>query len=153
MREGEIQVTTEQRRKMQENRKKQVINLIAMEAIDPRTNSPHPPARIEMAMEEAKVHIDPFKSPQRQMEKVVEAIQDKIPIKLARARIAIRIPSEYAGKAYGYMHGFKRVKEEWGNDGSFMAVIDIPAGLQSQLFERLNEITHGSTETKLLETY
>lgn len=152
MRDGEIQITTEQRRRMQEEKKKQIINLIAREAIDPRTNAPHPPARIEKAMEEAKVHIDPFKSPQRQVEAVIEAIQEKIPIKLARARIAIKIPPEYTGKAYGYLHNFKRVKEEWGSDGSFITIVEIPAGLQSQLFEKLNSITHGSVETKLLET-
>lgn len=152
MREGEIQITTEQRRKMQEEKRRQIINLIAREAIDPRTNAPHPPARIEKAMEEARVHIDPFKSPQRQLESVIEAIQEKIPIKLARARIAIKIPPEYTGKAYGYLHGFKRTKEEWGDDGSYMVIVEIPAGLQSQLFDKLNSMTHGSVETKLLET-
>lgn len=152
IKEGEIQLTTEQRKKMQEERKRQVITAIARDAINPRTNTPHPPARIERAMEEAHVHIDPFKSVQRQVEEVVDSIRDKIPIKFAKARIAVKIPGEYAGKAYGYLHELKKTKEEWADDGSLMVIIEIPAGLQSDVYDKLNSITHGSVETKLLET-
>ncbi|MCD4739870.1 ribosome assembly factor SBDS [archaeon] len=149
---GEIQLTTDQRKKLQEEKRKQIIDMIARGAIDPRTNAPHPPARIERAMEEAKVHVDPFKSTERQVESTVDALREKLPIKFAKARIAIKIPSEYAGKAAGYMHQLKKTREEWGNDGSYLAVIEIPAGQQSQVYDKLNSVTHGQVETKLLET-
>jgi len=152
MRDGEIQLTTEQRKKMQEQKKKQVIEMIARGAVDPRTNMPHPPARIERVMEENRIRVDPFKSAQRQLEDVIDQLRDKLPIKFAKARIAIKIPAEYAGKSYGYVHDLKRTREEWGNDGSLMAIIEIPAGLQSEVYDKLNALTHGSVETKLLET-
>src|SRR5512136_968980 len=60
--EGELQLTTEQRRKIQEEKKRQVISFIARNAINPQTKAPHPPARIETAMDEAGIHIDPMKS-------------------------------------------------------------------------------------------
>lgn len=59
---GQVQLTTEQRRKMLEEKKRQIVNEIAKNAINPQTNTPHPPQRIEKAIEEAKVHIDPMKS-------------------------------------------------------------------------------------------
>jgi ribosome maturation protein SDO1 len=152
LKEGEIQLTTEQRRKMQEQKTKTVINMIARGAVDPRTNMPHPTSRIERIMEENRIRVDPFKSAESQVEDVVDELRDKLPIKFAKARIAIKIPADYAGKSYGYVHDLKRVKEEWGNDGSLMAIIEIPAGLQSEVYDKLNALTHGSVETKLLET-
>ena len=61
IRKGEIHLTAEQRKKMIEDKRKQVVNFIARNAINPQNKLPHPPARIEMAMEEARVNIDPFK--------------------------------------------------------------------------------------------
>jgi rRNA metabolism SBDS family protein len=63
---GQVQLTTEQRRKMLEEKKKRIIAEIARNAINPQTGAPHPPQRIELAMEEAKVHIDPLKSVEEQ---------------------------------------------------------------------------------------
>ena len=58
---GEIQITAEQRKEMLEAKKNQVIAYIAANAINPQTHTPHPPLRIELALEEAKFHVDPFK--------------------------------------------------------------------------------------------
>ncbi len=149
---GDIQLTTEQRKEMQQEKKKQIINVIARDAVDPRTNMPHPPARIEKALDEAKVHIDPFKGTQRQVDEIVGKLRLILPLKFAMARVEIRIPAKYAGKAYGAIHGLKRVREEWKNDGSLDVVVEMPAGMQPDIYDKLNSLTHGSVETKLLET-
>ncbi|MDP1553319.1 MAG: ribosome assembly factor SBDS, partial [Methanobacteriaceae archaeon] len=57
---GNIQLTAQQRREMQEEKHKKIVANIARNAINPQTGLPHPPKRIEKAMEEAKVRIDPF---------------------------------------------------------------------------------------------
>lgn len=149
---GEIQITTEQRKEMQREKKKQIINIIARDAIDPRTHMPHPPARIEKAIDEAKIHIDPFKSTQRQIEDIIKKLRPILPIKFAMARVEIRIPAQYTGKAYGVVHELKKTREEWKNDGSLVVVVEMPAGMQSKIYDKLNSLTHGSVETKLLET-
>ncbi|HEY9246654.1 MAG TPA: ribosome assembly factor SBDS, partial [Candidatus Methanoperedens sp.] len=79
--EGELQLTTEQRKKIQEDKRKQVVVFIARNAINPQTKSPHPPARIEAAMEEAKVHIDPMKSIDEMVSITMKAIRPIIPIR------------------------------------------------------------------------
>jgi ribosome maturation protein SDO1 len=43
------------------------------------------------------------------------------------------------------------IKEEWGRDGSWMFVIEIPAGLQDDLFSKLNSATKGNVETKIMD--
>ncbi len=150
--EGELQLTTEQRRKIQEDKKKQVITFIARNAINPQTKSPHPPARIEAALDEAGVHIDPMKSVDEMVEIAMKAIRPIIPIRFEEVKIAIKLPAEYATKAYGAVAKFGNlIKQEWQNDGSWIGVITIPAGMQDDLYNLLNSHTKGSAETKLLK--
>ena len=46
----------------------------------------------------------------------------------------------------------KIMSSKWENDGSLSAVVEIPAGMQSDLFEMLNKIAHGQVESKLVKT-
>jgi ribosome maturation protein SDO1 len=46
LKKGTIQLTTEQRRKMVEDKRKQIVDFISRQAVDPKTNLPHPPLRI-----------------------------------------------------------------------------------------------------------
>lgn len=150
--EGELQLTTEQRRKIQEDKKKQIIAFIARNAINPQTKAPHPPARIEAAMDEAGIHIDPMKSVEEQVDITMKAIRPIIPIRFEEVKIAIKLPPEYATKAYGSVAKFGNlVKQEWQNDGSWIGVISIPAGMQDDLFSLLNRLTKGSAETRLIK--
>ena len=150
---GEVQLTTEQRRKMQEEKKKKIIAEIARNAINPQTKTPHPPARIEAAMEEAHVHIDPFKPAEQQVQRVLDAIKPIIPIRFDKVRVAIKLSGENYGKVYGEIVNYgKIIKEEWQPDGSWIAIIEIPAGVQIEFFDQLNKRTKGDVETKLLNS-
>ncbi len=152
IREGELQLTTEQRKKMLEEKKRRVITVISQNAINPQTKAPHPPARIEAAMNEAGVHIDPMKSVDELVTITMKAIRPIIPIRFEEVKIAVKISPEYAVKAYGNIAKFgSLIKQEWQNDGSWIGVISIPAGMQDELYKLLNQLTKGSAETKLLK--
>jgi ribosome maturation protein SDO1 len=151
LRKGEIQVTTEQRRQMREQRLRQVISLISKRAINPQTGTPHPPARIESAMETARVHVDEFKSAEEQLPGIIKALQPLVPLKFEIRRIAVKIPAAHAGKAQRIVKSFATVKQEqWLNDGSWAAVVEVPAGIQAEFFDKLNELTSGEAQTKVL---
>jgi len=151
IKKGTIQITANQKRKMQEEKTRQVIAQIAREAINPQTKLPHPPQRIENAMQEAKVHIDPMKSVEEQIEPTVKAILTKIPIRIEKVQVAVKIPGTYAGKGYSTITQYgKLIKEEWMNDGSWIGVVEIPGGLQDDFYTALSGLTHGEVETKLL---
>ena len=79
---GVVQVTAEQRRRLIEDKKRQIIEFISKNTIDPRTNMPHPPQRIELAMEEVGVAIDPFKDAKEQALAIIEKLRRVIPIKM-----------------------------------------------------------------------
>lgn len=152
IRRGDIQITTEKRREMLENKKKAIITAIARNSINPQTGAPHPPQRIENAISEAKVHIDPFKSVDEQLKDVIHAIRPLIPINLEEARIVVKLSAEDCAKCYGDMKSFGEVvQEEWQEDGSWIGIVEMPAGLQTEFLEKLNEKTKGNIQTKILK--
>ncbi|HUW66630.1 MAG TPA: ribosome assembly factor SBDS [Candidatus Nanoarchaeia archaeon] len=149
---NEIHLTTEQRKRILDEKKRKIISFIAANAINPQTKTPHPPARIEHAMDEAGVHIDPIKSVDEQVNIVMKAIRPVIPIRFEEVNVAVKISKEYAPKAYGSIAKFGTLsKEEWQNDGSWVGVITIPAGLQDDFFGLVNSLSKGSAEIKILK--
>ncbi len=150
LRKGELQLTTAQRRKLLEAKKRLIINYIARSAIDPRTKTPIPPQRIEKAMEEAKVAVDLYKSVEEQAAKIVKAIARHLPIKIARALITVRVPPAVAGSAYSELRRLGEVKNErWLNDGSLLIEIEIPAGMQGEVMDSISRATRGMAEVKV----
>ncbi len=151
IKKGQVQLTAQQRKEMQEDKRKKIVATITREAINPQTKLPHPTRRIEIAMEEAKIHVDPFKSVDEQVNIVLKAIRTKIPIRFEKVKVAIRVPGDYTGKIYNIIPEFGTTKkEEWQQDGSWIAVVEIPGGMQDNFYRKLNELTHGEVETKLL---
>jgi len=152
VKKGEISLTADQRRMFTENKRLQVIEFIARNAINPQTKAPHPPARIEQAMKEAHVNIDPAKSTDELVSVAMKAIRPLIPIRFEEVEVAVKVPAAYAPKAYGEIAAFGRVtREAWQNNGSWIGVIKIPAGMQSDFYSLVNRLTKGEAETKLLK--
>jgi ribosome maturation protein SDO1 len=152
IKKGEISLTADQRKQIIENKRRQVIEIIARNAINPQTKTPHPPARIEQAMKEAKVNIDPSKSADELVNIAMKAIRPLIPIRFEEVEVAVKIPAGYAPKAYGEIAAFgKVVREAWQNNGSWIGVVKIPAGMQTDFYSLVNHLTKGEAETKLLK--
>ncbi len=152
IKEGEIQVTAEYRAKLSEQKKKKIINMIHRNGVDPRTHLPHPPQRIENAMEEAKIHIDEYKSAEQQLKEIIKQIRIILPIKLEIKEIAVKIPPEYAAKSYSAVKSFGQIlKEEWQKDGSWIVVIEMSGGLENDFYDSINKICHGNIESKVLK--
>ncbi len=151
MKTGELQLTTDQRRQLIEEKRRQIISIITRNAIDPRTGAPHPPLRIEQALEQIRISIDPYKSAEEQSKQVIEDLRPILPLKMEQMRIAVRVLPEYAARAYNAFKGFGTVnREEWQQDGSLVAVVEIPAGLYGSLIDRVGKLTQGTIQTKVL---
>ena len=152
LKKGNIQITAEQRRKMQEDKRKQVISTIAREGINPQNGLPHPATRIENAMNEAKVKIDPFKSVDEQVQIALKAIKVLIPIKFEKVRVAVRLPNTATGQAYSAIRPFgKIITEEWQDDGSWIAIVEMSGGLQDDFNHKMASISGGEAETKVIK--
>ena len=150
-RDGELQLTTDQRRKLLEEKKAKVIALIAHNAIDPRAKTPIPTLRIQNALEQARFGFDAFKPAEEQMMEAIEAIREIIPISIEKIRVAVKIPAEHSARAYGTLKEFGLQKEEWTSQGDLVCVCEIPAGMQGEFYDRLNKLIAGSVQTKQLK--
>ena len=152
IKKGEIQLTSEYKEQLRENKRKQIINIIHRNCVDPTTHAPHPPQRIENALEEAKFHVDEFASVEKQVQDVLKKLKPIIPIKFEIKEIAIKVPSEFGAKAYPIVTQFGKIlKDEWLKDGSWAVVIEIPGGLEEEFYDKINKLTHGDVESKVLK--
>ena len=145
---GEVQLTREHLAREREEKRRQIINIIHRNAVDPKTGLPHPPQRIENALNEARVHIDENKKAEDQVEGVLNKIKPIIPIKFEKKRMQVIIPAKYAGQSYHVVKGYGEHKEEWLNDGSLRVEIELPAGIVDEFFGKLNSICHGEVESR-----
>jgi len=146
---GEVQLTTEQKHRMAEDKKKAIIAMITREAIDARTGAPIPDRRIELAMEEVRFHVDPFAPAKDQMESLVKQLRLKIPIKFEKVKLDVRIPAAHAPRAYGVLKYYGLKREEWTQSGDFIGLIEIPAGMQAEVIDKLNKATSGEVQIRV----
>ncbi len=144
---GEINLTTDQRRKMIEGKKKQIVQYINKNFVDPKSRLPHPITRIENAMEEVRLVIDPFKRSEEQAKGVIDALRKILPLKSEVIQIVITVPASYSAQSYSFLKSIGNFKNEnWLADGSLQVIIEINAGIKGNIIERLGSITKGSAQ-------
>ncbi len=153
IRRGEIQITADQRREMQEQKRKNLINRISRNAVNPQMdNAPHPPDRIESALEEAGFTVDPMEPVENQVEEALDALRPVIPIRFDEVTVAVQVPADYAGSAQAKIRQFGDLdREEWQSDGSWVGVLTFPAGMQNEFYDLVNEQTSGEAETRIIK--
>ncbi len=145
--EGEVQVTQEYREKAREQKIKQIVDFLARNCIDPRTQAPYTSQRIEQAIKQSGAKIDD-RSVDEQVTNIIKELEKIIPLKIAIKKIEITVMPEHTGKLYNLIKTFKKDKEDWLNDGSLRCIIQIPAGMQLEFYDKLNALTQGSAITK-----
>ena len=149
LKKGTLQLTTEQRKQLVEDKRRQITSFISRQCVDPKTNLPHPPMRIEHAMKQIHFSIDPFRDVEEQAKDIIKLFRPILPLKMEQVSVAVRIPPEHASKAYGIVKGFGVIKrEQWQADGSWSATVEMPAGLYGPFLEKLGKITRGNLEAK-----
>tara|TARA_B100000459_G_C8527699_1_gene179079 strand:+ start:60 stop:752 length:693 start_codon:yes stop_codon:yes gene_type:complete len=129
---GSIQLTTVQRKARVEHMRQQIIHHIHSQAIDPKSKSPHPRTRIELALVESKYSVDPFKRLEEQVKDAITKLKPLIPLSFESVRLAFRVP----GSAYGSVSQILRThqkKEGWLENGDWACVVEIPAGMKGDL--------------------
>ncbi|MDR3206638.1 MAG: ribosome assembly factor SBDS [Candidatus Methanoplasma sp.] len=148
---GEVQMTSEQRKEMLDAKRHRVVAYIAANAINPQTKLPHPYTRIELALDEVKFRVDMFKPLEKEIDEAMKLLRPLIPIRFEKSRIAIRLKGEDYGRCFDDMINYGVVdREEWTQDGSWIGLMEIPAGLVPELTEKLKHKTKGSASVKLI---
>ncbi len=150
MQKGDLNLTTDQRRKMIEEKRKQIVESIAKTYVDPRSHLPHPPLRIEQAMKDARVSVDPHKNVDEQIKEIVENLRSIIPLKSENLELEIIVPAQYAAKSYSVLKSTGTLKrEDWLANGSLKAILEIPAAARPNVIDRLGSITKGTATVEV----
>jgi ribosome maturation protein SDO1 len=152
LQKGDLNLTTEQRRKMVEEKRRQLVEFISKTYVDPRTHLPHPPLRIEQAMKDARVSIEPQKNIDEQVKDIVEKLRSIIPLKSENLSLEITIPAQFASQSYAVLKSVGSLKnEEWQNNGSLKAILEIPAAARPNVIDRFGSITKGSASVEVMQ--
>ena len=144
---GSIQLTTAQRKARVEHMRQQIIHHIHSQAIDPKSKSPHPRTRIELALQESKYSVDPFKRLEEQIKDAIAKLKPLIPLSFESVRLAFRVP----GSAYGSVSQLLRTyqkKEGWLENGDWACVIEIPAGMKGDM---IGQVLKRSSDAEVKE--
>ena len=141
IRQGEIEVPSEYKNKEREDKAKQVIDFLVKNALD-ASGKPYTPDRIETALESSGINIE-NKPVEEQISRIIEKLRTIIPIKIETKKLSVRVPAVHTGKVYGLLQEYKE-KENWLNNGDLLCIINLPAGLQMDFYDKLNAVTHGS---------
>ena len=150
MRKGELNLTTEQRKKMTADKRKQIVTFIAKTYVDPKTHLPHPPLRIEQAMTDGRVSVDPFKNPDEQIKDIVEKLRPIIPLKTENIILEISVPAQFVAQSYTVLKSTGSLKkEDWQPNGSLKAILEIPAAARPNVIDRLSAITKGTANVEV----
>jgi ribosome maturation protein SDO1 len=152
LQKGDLNLTTEQRRKMVDEKRRQLVEFISKTYVDPRTHLPHPPLRIEHAMKDAKISIEPQKNIDEQVKDIVERLRSIIPLKSENLSLEITIPAQFASQSYAVLKSVGSLQnEEWQNNGSLKAILEIPAAARPNVIDRLGSITKGSASVEVIQ--
>ena len=149
--DGTIQLTSLQRKEMVEQKRKQIVAHIVANAMNPQTGGPHPPQRIENAIDEVRYSVDPMETMDKQVEKIIRSIKTLIPISFEKIRVAVKIQAIYVGKCYGQITSLSKIEsEEYQKDGSWIGMLEMSAASFVKLEDALGSLTKGTAETKML---
>ena len=148
---GDLNLTTNQRRKMIEEKRRQLVTHISRNFVDPRSHLPHPPLRIEHAMKDAKISIDPHKSADEQVRETVEKLRRIIPLKTENLDLEIVVPAQYVARSYSILKSTGQLKrEDWLPNGSLKAILEISAAARPTVIDRLGSITKGTATVEMV---
>jgi ribosome maturation protein SDO1 len=149
---GTFLLTAAQRKEINEQKLKQIISIISRTFVDPATKLPHPVIRIENAMEQVRFNVDPFKPAEEQVKELVILLRPILPMSSESIQLALKIPPEHASRCFGIVKNYGEIKkDEWQKDGSWVAVIELPAAMQLELLDKLGKATQGNLQSKILK--
>jgi len=148
VKEGDIQLTTDFRRKKTEEKRKQVAALISKYAINPQTKLPHPQDRVMNAMEQSRVNIDPFRPAEQQVEDAIKAIKTVLPISMEHVVISLEISAQYASRSLGIIKQFNIQNQQWLQNGSLIIKVSVPAGVKDTFYRKINAVTDATAKIK-----
>lgn len=149
---GELQLSQEQRKEFLREKRDEILDYLVTHAVNPRTKSPHPRQRIDIAMDNAGVRIDRKEETKDQAERIIKQLSATLPMKLESATIEFVVPPKDTGPLYGFIQGEGEVvNENWGTDGTLTIMLRVPAGKVASLLEEISDKSKGRVRATVVD--
>lgn len=149
---GELMLTVEQRRGLIEEKKRQIIAAITRTCIDVRTGLPVPATRVEQALGQIGVQIDPFRSGDEQARAIMQEIKKVLPLKAQTNEIEVLAPRQNSQKVLAFCRAFGDIMEEEAmGDGRTRIRISVPSIAKTTFLERVARDFGGQVKANVLK--
>jgi len=145
---GKLNLTTEQKRKILQNKKLELINYIVRNSINPITKAPHTPQSVTNALEKIRFELDLNKSIDKQIDKIVEKLQPILPMTFQQSKITIFVPVGLAGKINKYINRYNVLNRKWSSN-EFVCTIIVSIGLKDEFINTISGLTEGKTRFEI----
>lgn len=140
LREGELQLTGEQRRRMIESKRQQIVAMLSKLLLEPSTGNPIPSLRIEQSLSQSSVSIDPFKPPEEQVKNVAKALRQVLQFKVNEVVLTLTCPQTLSNDVYGFANSMGEVDQtRVQKDKSVKIVVRMPSVTMSYFLEGLGK--------------
>ena len=148
IKEGEVVRTTESMKIVHDAKYKQIVEFLVKNAVSPE-GRPYTSDRIMKALGEAHVNVK-NKPIESQIEEISDQLAKILPVKIEKKKARLLIPAIHTGKAYGIVKEFMKT-EDWKNNGDLEVIVEMPAGLIFDFYDKINGATHGSVLSEELK--
>lgn len=137
LKEGKYQLTTQEKREMVEQCRKDVVRYIHNTYIDSVTKLPHPIQRIELALQEIKFNPEPEKSVESNVKSILNKLTGIIRLTESTMSATVTVPNKHIGKVASIIYSNCNVlKEDYGKEAAVFE-IEFAPGKYENLHDQL----------------
>lgn len=152
IKEGKINTSSENRTKETQDKWDRLAALISMNAVDPQTKKPIPRKVIEDALHKSMHKVDSRKVDD-QLPDAIKAVKKIIPLSFEQRTLQINnIAANLVTPCLNTCKNLGTItKENWNADRSLTLIVSVPASLREELIDKLNALTKGNADIKVID--
>lgn len=149
---GECQIPTAYLNKLRGEKKLQVVNYIAENAVNPQTKSKYTSTMISSQIDRLKYNFDPNRDFINQAEEVLKDLKKVMPISMEKMIISLSIPGEFCGAFYGPFRKYGKIIKEYYDDlGNLKIHIEIMESMQDTVLNYISKNSNNQGEYQVLK--
>ena len=82
----------------------------------------------------------------------LDKLRPLLPIRMEHVKVRVKVEAaQYPRIISDIKAAGKILEEDWGSDGTWSGLVEIPGGVQTDLQEKLKNKTHGQAEVTFVE--
>ena len=149
---GECQIPTEFLNKLRNEKKLQVINYIAENAINPQTKGKYTQTMIQSEVNNLKYNFKANIDFIIQAEEVLRQLKKVVPISLEKVILELKVPAEFCGNFYGKFRKYGRItKEFFDKEGNLRLHIEVMESILDTIIEYIKRNSNNSAEYHIVK--